>query len=330
MRSLVFVGDRCCDHSPSSGYDQLCTIFPDSGWLSGRLLTAGNVAWIRPSATINDGLDCDPGPVFHVLYGDCSGSALPAILRDRWPRATIVSTVHQPIDRLVDSNSLRCLDGVDAIVTVCQEQASQLAGLGLTASLHAVPHGVWTKVFRPPPGHRTRSDRNEILIVGTYLRDWQFARRVIGRIAQVGIRSRVLGASAKEQLAIDHPLVTVSPQVSEPELVQLYHRSVALFLPVLGATASNALLEAMTAGCPVVCTRFPSFVEEYVGDDSDAFAPQDEDRAVDLLVKYATNLTYRNTRSRTLMRRAQMFDWARLRVRFMKTYKAIASSVGPT
>jgi glycosyltransferase involved in cell wall biosynthesis len=325
VRGLIFVGDRCRDHSSSSGYDQLCTVFPDAGWLSGRQLCAGRLAWIRPPAG-SDG----PGSVFHVLYGDCSGSALPAILRARWPRATIVSTVHQPIDRLTkDEAGLRALDAVDAIITVSREQASQLANLSLTASLHALPHGVWTTVFRPESGP-AQSDRKEILIVGTYLRDWRLARRVVGTLARAGVRSRVLGVSASEQLAVDHPLVTVTPRVSEAELVQLYDRSAALFLPVVGATASNALLEAMAVGCPVVCTRFPPLVEEYLGDDSDAFAPQEEDRAVDLLLHYVADPARRNARSPTLIRRAQAFDWSRLRAQYAQTYQAILARARST
>jgi glycosyltransferase involved in cell wall biosynthesis len=316
--ALVFVGDRCGDHSPSSGYDQLCTLFPAAGWLSGRQLVAGHLSWIRRPAGSDDDLSW---ALFHVFYGDCSGSALPAILSDRWPHATIVSTIHQPVSRLCqDEAALRSLSVVDAIITVCQEQARALAGFGLAASVHVVPHGVWTETFRPAP-ECGRDGR--VLLVGTYLRDWRLTNQVLDRLVQAGVRSLVLGSNAPERIAVEHPLVEVSPRVPEAELARLYHRSAALLLPVLDATASNALLEAMAAGCPVICSRFPSLVEEYLGDDSDAFEPGNCAAAVATLLRYVTDPAHRAAGSSTLIRRAQAFDWSHLRARYAQTYKQI-------
>ena len=319
MMSLVFVGDRCGDHSPSSGYDQLCALFPRAGWLSGRSLAVGELSWIRPPA---ERLDLSQ-TLFHVLYGDCSGRALPSVLRERWPQATIVSTVHQPVSRLMgDQAALASMTVVDEIITVCQAQARVLAGLGLSAPVRVVPHGVWTAAFHAASAEEP-PERDTVLLVGTYLRDWHVANQVIGRLARCGVQSVVVGPTAGAHIAIEHPLVRLLPRLPEQELARRYQTSAALLLPVVDATASNALLEAMAAGCPVVCSRVSSLVDEYLGDDSDSFEPGNPDAAVDRILRYITDPSTRTTRAHALARRAEHFDWARLQRRYALSYKQI-------
>lgn len=321
---LIFVGHRCCDHSPHSGYDQVCALFPDAGWLHGPDLAAGRLTWHRqPTAP----LDLRRA-IFHVFYGDCSGSSLPAILRQRFPRSTIVSTVHQPIARLkLDPAGWASLFPVDGIITVAKTQAAQLADQGLTASIHHVPHGVWTHVFRPAPQPASRP-RDHVLLVGTYLRDWAGTQYIVDRLAATGIRSIVLGSAAPTRLTIRHPLVEIASRVSETDLATRYDRAAALVLPVLDATASNALLEAMSAGCPVICPNLPSLAGEYLGDDSDTYQPGRHDQAVTHALAYIRQPGRRAEKSRALMERAALFDWARLRPRLTGTYDKIIRCVG--
>jgi glycosyltransferase involved in cell wall biosynthesis len=317
--SLVFVGDRCGDHSPSSGYDQLCTLFPRAGWLSGRSLAVGELSWIRPPA---ERLDLSQ-TLFHVLYGDCSGRVLPSVLRERWPQATIVSTVHQPVSRLVDDQAaLASMTVVDEIITVCHAQARGIAGFGLSAPVRVIPHGVWTAAFHVAQAEEPR-ERDAVLLVGTYLRDWLLANQVIDRLARCGVQSVVVGPNAGAHITIEHPLVRLSPQLPERELARRYHTSAALLLPVVDATASNALLEAMAAGCPVVCSRVSSLVDEYLEDDSDSFEPGNPDAAVDRILSYISDPPSRTTRAHALARRAEHFDWARLHRRYVLCYEQV-------
>jgi glycosyltransferase involved in cell wall biosynthesis len=322
--NLVFAGHRCCDHSPSSGYDQVCALFPDAGWLHGPDLAAGRLSWHRRPTEPAD----LSRALFHVFYGDCSGSPLPAILRERFPRATIVSTIHQPIARLrADPAGWAALHAVDGIITVARTQAAELAGGGLTASVHHVPHGVWTRVFRPArPPHP--GPRDHVLLVGNYLRDWAGTQYVVDQLAAVGVRSVVLGSAAATRLMLSNPLVRIAERVSEADLAARYDRAAALVLPVIDATASNALLEAMSAGCPVICPDLPSLADEYLGHDSDTYQPGRHDQAVTRALNYIREPARRSATSRVLMERAGLFDWARLRPQLADTYGKIVRRVG--
>lgn len=313
---LVFVGHRCCDHSPSSGYDQVCALFPEAGWLNGPELVAGRIAWFREPASIDDtGVQ-----LFHVIYGDCSGRALPALLRKRFPKGLVVATVHQPIERLrEDPSGLASLYHVDGIITVSEVQAKQLALLRLNATIRAVPHGVWTRVFRPrTPVHA--EFRRRVLLVGNYLRDWAGTAEILRQLCEAGVGATVVGTAAVGRLAVRHPLVELRQGVPEAELAELYHQSAALLLPVLDATASNALLEAMAGGCPVICPRLPSLVEEYLGDDMDAYEPGRYNQGADLALAYVGDPERRAARSRVLLERASRFDWSRLRPMLRSAY----------
>ena len=260
-----------------------------------------------------------------MFYGDCSGRALPAILRSRYPGAQIISSAHKPVSRLRDDPPARhALEASDAIITVSEMQARELVTLGLPVEAYAVPHGVWTRVFRPASASaRARSD---VLIVGSFLRDWDGAKHVIAELARHGVHSVAVGAGARDHLnGLDVP-VDVLPRVSEDELAALYDRAAAVFLPFLDATASNALLEAMAAGCPVVCPRFPSLVDEYLHDDSDAYEAGRYDIAASQLLRYVRSPSDRAEKSQQLMAQAEVFDWSRLKPRYEAVYKEVAAN----
>lgn len=317
---LAFVGHRCCDHSPSGGYDQVCALFPSAGWLDGRALADGRLEWHR-----EPGAEASNTPrLFHVFYGDCSGKPLPRLLRERFPDALIVSSAHQPVSRLQqDAQALDALRISDAILTVSALQASELRHLDLGVPVEAVPHGVWTRVFRPEA--RWPDARDHVLLVGSFLRDWDTARRIIAGLAAEGVRSVALGAGSRAHLSSGEVPVDVRPFVPEAELAAMYDRAAAVCLPFLEATASNALLEAMAAGCPVICPRLPSLVDEYLGDDLDAFGPGHPEAAVARLLHYVRHPDARAARSRVLTTRVAPLDWAHLKPRYAAVYEAVAA-----
>jgi glycosyltransferase involved in cell wall biosynthesis len=239
--------------------------------------------------------------------------------------SVIVSSIHKPIARLrEDPVAVQAVAASDAIITVSAVQARELSVLRSAGSIHAIPHGVWTSVFRPV----THSDRprTDVLIVGSFLRDWGGARQVILTLARHGVRSIAVGAGAREHLRDEGVPVQVLPRVSETELARLYDDAAAVLLPFLDATASNALVEAMAAGCPIVCPRFPSLIEEYLGDDLDAFDPGHYDDAAARLLRYTRSPAERTARSRERMARADQFDWARLKLRYQAVYQDVAET----
>jgi glycosyltransferase involved in cell wall biosynthesis len=62
------------------------------------------------------------------------------------------------------------------------------------------------------------------------------------------------------------------PMISETELVGLYRSADILFLPVINATANNAILKALACGTPVISTLVGG-VPDYVNDESGWLLP---------------------------------------------------------
>ena len=120
---VVFVGDHDEDHSPSSGYDQLCSLFPEAGWLSGHALKVGRLEWYRELRVSS----ITERQIFHVIYGDCDGRIFPALVRERFPKASIISSCHRPVGLLRhDDSACAALRISDAIITVSNAQAVEL------------------------------------------------------------------------------------------------------------------------------------------------------------------------------------------------------------
>jgi glycosyltransferase involved in cell wall biosynthesis len=317
--NIVFVGHRCCDHSPSSGYDQVCSIFPEAGWLDGRAFEDNQIQWHRKAE-----FGIEETQIFHVFYGDCSGKGLPEILRVRFPKASIVSTIHQPVSRLrQDAIACRAIKNSDGIITVSKEQVCELREFELDIPIFMIPHGVWAKVFRP--NIHEQFNRRDVLIVGSFLRDWEGAKKVVKLLTQMGIRSIALGAGAIENLINLGSNIEVPPRVSEVELASLYHRSAAVFLPLTQATASNALLEAMAAGCPIICPRMNSLTDEYLGYESDSFEIGQYEVAAEKILYYIKNPSARIAKQNELLKRVEEFDWAYIKERFARVYQDILS-----
>ena len=81
----------------------------------------------------------------------------------------------------------------------------------------------------------------------------------------------------------------------------------------------------MAAGCPVICPRLPSLVDEYLGDDLDAFDPGRHDVAVARLLHYVRDPGARQARAQALRARVQRFDWGHLQARYAALFEAVSA-----
>jgi glycosyltransferase involved in cell wall biosynthesis len=117
----------------------------------------------------------------------------------------------------------------------------------------------------------------------------------------------IFSASAPDQ---SHPNIYQRGYVSDDELAALYEDALCLVFPSRTEGFGLPPLEAMTRGCPVVCSNIPSLVE--VGGDAALYLEPDEGyQWRDTIIGLSGNEGLRAQMSERGRRRAQLFSWSR-------------------
>ncbi|MEW2581330.1 glycosyltransferase family 4 protein [Streptomyces syringium] len=310
-------------HSTHGGYDRLLDhlpearrITPPTRLLAQRAAVAAHRAVRRrcplpfyPSEHCATDLRllASRGPA-HVLYGD----------EQFWfsrhrPGPTAV-TYHQPPDRLrrlLPHTAWRHLaPRAEQIIVLDPHQQEFFAGYVPPERVHLVPHGIDTTVFTPalcPTG------RVLVLTVGWWLRDWTVLDTVHERLHHLyGSDIELFVVTRQADSRPWHPAVRVLEDISEQTLIALYRQAAVMLLPLLDASANNAVLESLACGTPVVATDVGG-IRHYTGNGPGAVLTEPGDaRAATEAVEEILSET--GTRSQAIRRsharyRAEHFAW---------------------
>lgn len=190
------------------------------------------------------------------------------------------------------------------LVAVTPELTDELKAFGLDIPVTVIPNGVDADRFRPPSREERSAARRAIgltdeicfLYVGrlSYEKQLDMLAESFGEaVAETGAQARLLlvGAGDKEPAiraaarrsgAADK--VTILPPTAEIEKV--YRAADVFFLPSISEGLSNALLEAMCCGLPVIASRVggtPEAVED--GRSGLLFDPTDQAALKSLLIR---------------------------------------------
>jgi len=248
------------------------------------------------------------GKILHHLYAE---DTLWISMCHRFTRSrTLVATFHRPPDVIEATmpffwkKQLRKLAGVIALSPRQHDYLRSVCGTYTTVSL--IPHGIDTNYFTP--GNSERS-REVILSVGSYLRDSTTLVKAMN-ILSLKVPSLRLVAISK-QLPTTKNIIPLA-KISDEELLSYYRKASFVVLPFRKLVASNAILEAMACGVPIVCPNSES-ARFYVGRGVQTL--YDPGNPKSLAEKIHWLYTHDNERRRlsSQMRiRAQLFSWERI------------------
>lgn len=200
-----------------------------------------------------------PPGIVHVLYGE-DLLLLTGHLRRRH---RVVATFHQPperFDRLVTRRGV--YDSIDAAIVLDDHNAAAWRARIGDARVHRLTLGVDCGFWSPAGA---RSAEASVVTVGNHLRDFEVLEATIARLPEV--RFDLVIPAAHTRRFEGRPNVRVHEDVSDEALADLYRGAHALFLPLLGGSASNTVLQALASGLPVVTTTYggaPTYLDDTV------------------------------------------------------------------
>lgn len=187
--------------------------------------------------------------VFHFIYAENTYRYLGYF---KWLGFRVVCTYHQPVSFFQENPSyLRGLHFVDQVIVLSEDARVYFAKLVGADKVNFVPHGVDTDFFSPKV---TLSGRKEILMVGNWMRNFEFANEVfqilLSRDPEINVV--IVSLPHNKKFFSDHPRIEFVSGISDEDLLNRYRSAAVLFLPLNGFVANNAVLEMASVGAPIV------------------------------------------------------------------------------
>jgi glycosyltransferase involved in cell wall biosynthesis len=345
---VTCLAKRWSHHTSSGGYDRLGSA------VGARIIkrespkgTLGRVAqkiWRRYTKTSSYLIDYQFGDwlaeieilstsflrspdVLHVLYGD---EQLDLLLRWRaLLRCPLVVSFHLPADRVsqrFDVIQAGLGNNVDAAIVLARNEITRFENWIGADKVVWVPHGIDTERFHPG-NRKPGKGRVKLLFVGDHMRDWNVIHRVIDESHYFGLAVDFDVVTRDEFLPYFTGCsnVTCHSGIDEAALIALYQDSDALLVPLVKATANNAVLESLACGTPVIST-FVGGIPDYVTTKCGwLFAKGEVGPIMDLIRQLCANKTLTESRRQDARLQALRFDWREVAKRMWVVYSAVSS-----
>lgn len=228
-------------------------------------------------------------------------------------KCPVVTTLHQPPTwwKLLHSRHAY-LKALARIIVVSTAQSSFVEEVTGKKPVF-IPHGVDTDFYHPDDS--LQSGRPSFLFVGQWLRDFEALNLVVERTLEKckdAIFHIVVPDWRRKEPSLlrmgRHENCRFYAKLSDKQLLELYQSSTALAMPVIEATANNAIIEAVATGLPIVATDCQG-IRDYTQSD---FALLVKNNDPDLFATRLLEVAENSELARTMREAARHFAVSRL------------------
>jgi len=262
--------------------------------------------------------------IYHFLYGETTYHYAGKLNHRNGNH--VVATFHLPPDGIKEAIHIDWhIKQLSAVVCVGNNQREYFEPIVGSGRIFFAPLGVATDYFVPPQFAESR-DPDLCLIVGENYRDYPTLRGVIELVAYLRPQTRfvILTPPKNVRLLGEHPSLTYISGISEDELLKLYQSASVLLMPLLDATANNAILEGMSCGLPVIVTDVGA-VRDYVDPACGMLTKPKQARAMaEAVIDVMNNNAERAKMSRKCREQALKFSWEESVGKLKSVYEALS------
>lgn len=262
--------------------------------------------------------------LYHLIYGDVDLWLLPKLRKIT--RNRLVVTFHEPtppewlqLDKIAPN--------IDAAFLVSKSQHVYFEKFFPAERIFVIPIGIDTDFFQPG---EVFNDERICLTVGVHLRDFETLKLAIDLVFKAEPRVRFIAVGSRlpgrNNSCLDDDRVSFLDNLSDEELRRVYQMSSLAIFPLKNATASNAFLEAMACGLPIVATDVGG-VREYVGEEAGILCkPRDPEALANGILRILGDSLLAKRMSQASRKRARGYDYRVVATQMAEVYSKILES----
>lgn len=267
----------------------------------------------------------------HILYLESHLHVLPLIQKKK---KKIVATIHLPISQWSE-DKLQQLTHLENAILLYEEETAEFSKYIAREKIHIIKHGVDIDFFKP--GDPALIQKNKVLFVGHFLRDFEMFMKVYYSLLDSGfgkklefhfiipVAFRTIPALAA---IVNSKRVFFHGGLSDEELLEFYQTSYLMLMPMIDSGANTAIVQAIATGLPIITTAIGGIRSYGGGEVFEVIQRNDATAMTALFTKYYNDSDFRNSvavKQRNFA--VQQLDWNLIAKQHLTVYKTMLAAL---